>query len=282
MRRRLLDMGDGRGVVPQSLRQRDDSEHRVVVRVQKRADGQPRLIALVAVQPLQQLHRLVGGEDVLDRAGVVLAEPVRLRADPLGEAEVVEEIRLQVALDVLLLRLAVVVDREQVALPVVGVEVRVRGVPLALVIRAVAAGAEPVAHRRDVVRRQPEHVVAVVALGQSVRLRDTVQRGMVPCQQRGAARRARRADRIVVLERDAVRAQALLTRAVLPAVRRQLIRLVRRRIVQLIGHHQQDVRATTLGRLTHCGAPLVPMRHSCRGRELASDWNGGTSIRCRT
>ena len=129
-----------------------------------------------------------------------------------------------------------------------------RGVPLALVVGPVAAGPEPVAHRRHVVRRQPEHVVAVVALGQPGRLRHTVQRRMVPRQQRGATRRARGADRIVVLERDPVRAQALLTRAVLPAVRRQLIRLIRRRMVQLVGHHQQDVRATILGRLAHRGS----------------------------
>ena len=183
--------GHGRGVVAQPLRQRDDPEQRVVVRVEERADRKPRLIALVAVQALQQLDRLVRREDVLDRAGVVLAEPVRLRADPFGEAELVEEIRLQVSLDVLLLRLAVVVDREEVAVPVIGVEVRVRGVPLALEEGPVAAGAEPVAHRRHAVRRQPEHVVAVGALGQPVRLRNTVQRRMVPRQQRGAARRAR-------------------------------------------------------------------------------------------
>ena len=254
MRRRLLDVRDGRGVVAQALRQPDDSEHRVVVRVQERADREPRLIALVAVQALQQLDRLVRGEDVLDRAGVVLAEPVRLRADPFREAELVEEIRVQVALDVLLLRLAVVVDREQVAVAVVGIEVCVRGMPLALVVRPVAAGPEPVAHRRHVVRRQPEHVVAVVALGQSRRLRDAVQRRVVPCQQRGAAWSARGTDRIVVRERDPVCPQALLTRAVLLAVRGQLIRLVRRWMVQLVGHHEQDVRAAILGRLAHSGS----------------------------
>jgi hypothetical protein len=105
----------------------------------------------------------------------VLAEPVLLRADPLGKAELVEEIRLQISLDVLLLWLAVVVDREEVALPVIGGEVRVRGMPLALEVGPVATGPEPVAHRRDAVRCQPEHVVAVGALGQSVRLRNTVQ-----------------------------------------------------------------------------------------------------------
>ena len=43
VRRRLLDVRDGRRVVTQSLRQRDDPEHRVVVRVEERADREPRL-----------------------------------------------------------------------------------------------------------------------------------------------------------------------------------------------------------------------------------------------
>ena len=99
-----------------------------------------------------------------------LPSPCGSGPDPFGEAVLVEEIRLQISLDVLLLRLAVVVDREEVALPVIGVEVRVRGVPLALVEGPVATGTEPVAQRRHAVRRQPEHVVAVVALGQPGRL----------------------------------------------------------------------------------------------------------------
>ena len=251
VRRRLLDVRDGRGVVAQPLCQRDDAEHRVVVRVQERADRKPWLIALFAVQALQQLDRLVRGEDVLDRAGVVLAEPVRLRPHPFRKAVGVEEISLEISLDVLLLRLAVVVDREEVAVAVIGVEVRVRGVPLALEIRPIAAGAEPVAHRRHAVRRQPEHVVAVGALGQPVCLRHAVQRGMVSGQQRRATRRARGGDRIVVPERDAVRSQALLTRAVFPAVRRELIRLIGWWIPELVGHHEQDVRAAILAWLAH-------------------------------
>ena len=82
------------------------------MRVEERADCKPGLITLVAVQALQQLDRLVRRVDVLDGAGVVLAEPMRLRPDPLGEAELVEEIGLQIPLDVLLLGRTLVVDRE--------------------------------------------------------------------------------------------------------------------------------------------------------------------------
>ena len=45
VRRRLRDVRDLRGVVAQPLLERDDTEERVVVRVQERADRQPRLVA---------------------------------------------------------------------------------------------------------------------------------------------------------------------------------------------------------------------------------------------
>ena len=243
-RRRLLDVGHARRVVAQTLCQRDHAEQRVVVRVQERADRQPGLLAVVAVEAPEQLDRLVGGERVLDRARVVLAESVRLGADPLREAVVVEQIGLQVLLDVLLDRVAVIVDREQVALAVVGVEVGVGGVPLALVVRPVAAGPEPVAERRHGVRREPEHVLAVGSLRQPVGLRHAVQRRVLARQQRRAARRARRRHRIVVRERDARLPQALLPGHMLAAKARQLLGLVHRRVAQLVGEHQQDVRAS--------------------------------------
>ena len=109
----------------------------------------------------------------------MLAESVRVGPHPLREAVLVEQVGLEVLLDVVLDLRALVVDRQQVPVAVVGVEMRVRDVPLALVERPIAPGAEPVAQRRHGVRRQPEHVVAVGALGDSVGLRDAVQRGIV-------------------------------------------------------------------------------------------------------
>src|SRR5206468_7277004 len=108
-------------------------------------------------------------------------------------------------------------------------------------------------------------------LGQPISLRNAVQRWMMPRQQRRATRGARGRDRIVVLERDAVRAQTLLTRTVLPAVRRELIRLIRWWIPQLVGHHQQDVRAAILGRLAHWAAPFA-----------ATGWRTPSTIPSRT
>ena len=118
------------------------------MRVQERADRQPRRVARFCVEALEQRDRLVGGERVLEQAGVVLAESVRVGPDPLREAVVVEQIGIQVLLDVVLDRRPVVVDRQQVPVAVLGVEIRVRDVPLALVVRPIAAGPEPVAQRR--------------------------------------------------------------------------------------------------------------------------------------
>ena len=141
-------------------------------------------------------------------------------------------------------RRAVVVDRQQVPVAILGVEMRVRDVPLALVERPIAAGPEPVAQRRHRVRRQPEHVVAVGALGDPVGLRHAVQRRVLAGQQRRAARRARRRHRIVMAERHAVLPQPLHARQMLSPVLGELVGLVRRRVVLLIGHDDQDVRAT--------------------------------------
>jgi hypothetical protein len=75
----------------------------------------------------------------------VLAEAVRVWPHPLGKAVAVQEVGVKVLLDVVADRRAFVVDRQQVAVAVLGVEMRVRGVPLALVVRLIAAGPEPVA-----------------------------------------------------------------------------------------------------------------------------------------
>ena len=219
------------------------AEQRVVVRVQERAHRQPRRVARVRVEALEQRDRLIGSERVLDHAGVVLAKAVRVGADPLREAVLVKQVGLEVPLDVVLDRYPVVVDREQVSLAVVGVEVRVRGVPLALEIRPIAAGAEPVAQRRHGVRRQPEHVVAIGVLRDSVGLRDAVQRGVLAGEKRRAARRARRRHRIVMAERHAVLPQPLHARQMLPPVLGELVGFIRRRVMLLVGQDDQDVRA---------------------------------------
>ena len=196
-RRRLFDVRHAGRVGVHALSDGDEAEHRVVVRVDERADRQPRPVVVLAVQSLQQFDRLVGGERVLHRPGVVLAQAVRLGPDPLREAEPIEQVGLHVLLDVLRLGRPVVVDRQQVALAVLGVQVRVRGVPLALEVGPVAAGAKPVAHRRHRVRRQPELLVRVVGrLRDAVGLGDPVQRWIVAREQRRPARRARRRQRI--------------------------------------------------------------------------------------
>jgi hypothetical protein len=227
------------------------------VRVQKRADRQPRLFALDPAEALEQRDRLISGEWVLHHAGVVLAKPVRLGSDPFREPVVIKQVRPQVLLDVLLDRRAVVVDRRHEAIAVFGVQMRVRGVPLALEERPVAPRAKPIAERWDRVRRQPEHVLAVGALGKPVGLRHTVQRGVMAGQKRRATRRASGRHRIVTAKRDAILPQPLHTGQMLTAVLRQLLGLVRRRKALLIGQNDQDVRA-----LAH--APTLPSHAAAR------------------
>ena len=230
------------------------------MRVQERADRQPRRVVRVCVEALEQRDRLVGGERVLDQAGVVLAESVRVGAHPLREAVVVEQVGIEVLLDVVLDRRPVVVDRQQVPVAIVGVEIRVRDVPLALVERPIAAGPEPVAQRRHRIRRQPEHVVAIGGLGDPVGLRHPVQRRVLAGQQRRAARRARRRHRIVMTERHPVLPQPLHAGQMLPPVLGELVGLIRRRVVLLIGQDEQDVRARRHG--VSCSRPS--RRSACR------------------
>ncbi len=90
----VRDRRDVAGVVAQALRQRKDAKERDVVRVQERADRQPRLIVLLLVEPLQKPNHLVRREHILQRAGIVLPEPVWVRSNPFREAVFVKQIRL--------------------------------------------------------------------------------------------------------------------------------------------------------------------------------------------
>jgi len=171
-----------------------------------------------------------------------------------------EQIGIQVLLDVVLNRRPVVVDRQQEAVAVVRVEVRVRGVPLALEVCPVAAGPEPVAERRHAVGREPEHVVAIGRLRDSVGLRDAVQRGILAGEQRRAARRARRRHRIVMAERHTVLPQPLHAGQMLSPVLGQLVGFIRRRVALLVGQDHQDVRTTSHG----AALTLAPFRRIAR------------------
>ena len=285
MGRRLGDVGHIGRAVAEALSQADEAEQRVVVRVQERAHGEPGRRVPLRLEPAQQLDRLARGERVLDRAGVVLAEPVRLRPDPLREAVVVEQVGLPVALDVVRERRPVVIDRQQRPIAVLSVEVGVGGVPLALVVGPVAAGPEPVAERRHRVRGEPRHLRPVGGLGEPVGLGHPVQRGVLAGEQRGATRRAGRRHRIVVAEGDALAPQPLDPRHRLRPKPRQLRRLIRRREAQLVGEDHENVRSghrrlrvAGRGGRSHTQGPTPaapPCAHASRqgGRRLRA-WGG--------
>ena len=116
VRRRLVDVRDLGGVVAQPLRQRDHAEERVVVRVQERADRQPRLVVLVLVEPL------AAASIVSSAVNGSLTVPVLCLPSPCGSGPTHSEkpnsssrSASRYFCDVFRLRLPVVVDRQQVA-----------------------------------------------------------------------------------------------------------------------------------------------------------------------
>ncbi len=122
-------------------------------------EGAPRIE--VATRPagiaiLEPRDHAIGDEWIAPNARVAQFPTVRLGADPPGEAERVQPVGASVPVDTVVDDVAVVVVRvDPVALGVV--EVGMADVPLAVVVRVVAGGTEPVAERRDLTLPQPPH-----------------------------------------------------------------------------------------------------------------------------
>ena len=121
-------------------------------------------------QVTEQVDHLLREHAVAHSAAVGLRRAVRLPADPPGEPERVEPVGLAVRLHRLGDRLAVVVGRHQAFVAPRDREVGVADVPLAPVVGLVAAGAKPVAQRRDRVGVEPPHGRIVGLLGDPVGL----------------------------------------------------------------------------------------------------------------
>ncbi len=136
-------------------------------------------------------------------------------------------------------------------------EVGVGDVPLAPIVRLVAAGAEPVAQGRHRVRVQPPHPGVGVLLGDPVGLRGAVQRRVLPGEQRRPARQARRRPRIVTMEVQTTPAKRLAGREAVAAKRCDGLGLIRRWVPLLVRHDDENVRrahARRLVSLTVCDA----------------------------
>jgi len=129
----------------------------------------------------------VGDQRVASNPGVGQQRAMRFRADPAGEAERPQRIRVEVAphrggVD----DAVVVIGRQRAARRGVG-EIGVRDVPLAVVVGVVARRAEPVAQRRHLALAEPAHAGVLGGLADAVGLGDPVQVGVVPGEDGRAA-----------------------------------------------------------------------------------------------
>ena len=219
----------------------ETARERDVVRVHERRDREPRPVAGRLGQVAEQVDHLLGEHAVPYRAAVGLRRAVGLSADPAGEPERVEPIGLAVGVDRRGDGSTVVVGGHQALVAPRDRQVGVADVPLAPVVRLVAAGAEPVAEGGDLVGVEPAHARVGVLLGHAVGLRHAVQRRVLPGEQGGPAGHARRRTGVVAVELEAAVAEPITTRHLGAPELRDLGRLVRRRVALLVGHDHQDV-----------------------------------------
>ena len=269
LRRRRGNVRHRIEVVAKALSQGDNAEHRDVVRVEEGAHREPRRLVPVLIQPLQQRDRFVRREGISCRSRVLVAQTVRLRADPLRRAVGIEQVRLEVCSDVLCVHVAVFVQSLEITLAVGRGEVRVRDVPFAFVESPVAASPEPVPDGGDRVGREPEHFRAVGALCEAIGLRDAVQRRVLARHNRCAAGGTGRRHGVVTFERDARIPQTRFGGKLFATEAAKLIGLVHRRMTQLIGHDDKDVRLSERT-LTSCCLPAIARRVPAMGGEIRS------------
>ena len=105
---------------------------------------------------LEPRDHTIGDERIATNTGIAQLAAVGFGADPSGEAERVQPVGASVQLDAAVDDVAIVVVRvDPVALGIV--EVGMADVPLAVVVRVVAGGAEPVAEGRNLALPQPAH-----------------------------------------------------------------------------------------------------------------------------
>ncbi len=129
--------------------------------------------------------------------------------------------------------------------------------PLAPVVRPVAARSEPVAEGGYRCRVELPHGRVVTVLCDAVGLGDSVQRRVLTGEQRGSTRDACRGPRVMAVQFQTTFTESLSRRQLGASERCDLVRLLRRRIALLVGHDQQNVRGGHARRL------LPPARVSC-------------------
>ena len=190
------------------------------------------------VPVFQPGHHPVSEQGVAHEAAVGQCGAMRLGPDPAGEAELVERVGVEVRLH------GVAVDYTLVVIgcqrdPRSADQVGVAHMPLALVVRVVAAGPEPVAQRGHLARPQPAHPAVVGHLAEAIRLGNAVHIGVLAGEQRGPARHAGQRAGVVAAERYAMLCEPCDAQTLAPST--DLGRLVGRRGPLLVGHQDHDV-----------------------------------------
>ena len=127
---------------------------------------------------------------------------MRLTADPPGETERVQPIRLAVRLHRVGDGAAVVVGCHHAFVAARDLQIGVADMPLAAVVGLIPAGAEPVAERRHLVGVEPAHRRIGRLLGDATRLRHPMQGRVLAGEERRPTGHARHRTRVVPVQLD--------------------------------------------------------------------------------
>jgi len=219
------------------------------VGVHERRDRKPRAFARGTTEVTEEVDHLLGEHAVAHRATVVLGRTVRLAPDPAREAERIQAVGGPIGLNRFGDDPPVVVRGGQAVVAAGDGQVGVADVPLAPVVGLVAAGSEPVAERGHCAGIEPAHRGVIVGLGDSVGLRHTVQRRVLPGEQRRPAGHARGGADVVAVQLESAVAEAVPVRHLVPPEARHRGRLIRRGVALLVGHDDQHVRSGHAERL---------------------------------
>ena len=194
----------------------------------------------------------IGDQRVSPKTTVGHGRSVRLGPDPAGEAVRPQRIGVEVGLhghgvdDTV----GVVGGQRLAGLGVL--EVGVRDVPLAVVVRVVARGPQPVAQCRHLAAAQPPQPRIVVPLAETVGLRDPVQVGVLAREQGRPAGGTRQRARVMPSEAHAVLVEPAPAGEGAVAPVHNVVGLVRRDRALFVSHEDDDV-----GPLRrHLGAPV--------------------------
>ncbi len=200
----------------------------------------------------EELDHLLGEDAVAHRAAVRLGRTVGLTADPTGEPVGIKAVGPLVGRHRLGNDVPGVVGGHQALVGARNQQVGVRDVPLAPVVRLVAAGPEPVAECGHRIGIEPAHGGVVRLLRHAIGVGPAVEGRVLAGEERRAARQAGGRARVVPMELEAPLPDGLARPQLLPPEAGQRLALVGRRVALLVRHDHENVRGEHPGKL-HAG-----------------------------